>query len=608
MLAAGTKLGPYEILAPLGAGGMGEVYRARDSRLGREVAVKVLRQSLGSRPELRARFEREAQTISSLNHPSICTLFDVGREGDQAYLVMELIAGESLRSVLAGGPLPVLRAMDYATQAAEGLAAAHAKGIVHRDLKPENLLVAPDGRIKILDFGVAKLIRLEDPAVPGEPSPSMAGTMEGVVVGTLAYMAPEQILGLAVDARADIFALGIVLFEMLAGRRPFDGATTVAAMHAILHEDPPALSSLRPDAPADLGRILRLCLARDPERRMQTSLDVRNELQDLRHEMKSGPSAQGSAQKADPQPVERQFSLTAAHVRELSVRNPRLIGYPMTFLDNQLDSDTLVVLLHGLGGDYGRFEPALRVLRCRAIAPTLVGFGHRETNRPVLGMDDHSKLLRILLRDLVRECRPRTLVLVGYSAGADQFLRMIQEPGGAGVDIAGLLSLGSNVSIETCFASKLYAQLDAGNPSGTLEVLKSLAMNITSLSKWLIVQSYVSQTFMKLGTDLEPLKRYAADLVAPFETPGDPLADWYLSARRQIPNIRFVFSDEEAGPAELLLRRHLENNVLGDEFTESSFMIEPVGHAALLEPRLVLRHVEDIIAQATGEPAPTRER
>src|SRR5439155_25703303 len=192
------------------------------------------------------------------------------------------------------------------------------------------------------------------------------------------------------------------------------------------------------------------------------------------------------------------------------------------------------------------------------------------------------------------EGRPGIIVLVGNSAGPDQLLRMMHEDEAAGVKVDGLISLGPNVSLETCFATRLYGRIDSTNPDGTLAILKSVAEHINSLETWLVVQSYFAQMFIKLGNDLEPLRRYAADLVRPFEQPGDPLADWYRSAKRRVSQVRLVFSNEEAAAAEALLARHLESNVLGDDFTENSFTIERVHHLALLDPALVSRHVEDV--------------
>jgi serine/threonine protein kinase len=229
-LAPGTRLGPYEILAPLGAGGMGEVFRARDTRLGREVAVKVLPEEVAKSPERRARFEREARAVAALSDAGILALYDVSLDGDPAFVVTELLEGETLRERLAEGPLPVRKATGYAIQTARGLAAAHAKGIVHRDLKPENLFLVRDGQLKILDFGLAR----QDAATGGATdtrSPTLAPpTDAGTVLGTVGYMSPEQVRGETADARSDIFSLGAVLYEMLSGRRAFQHGTAAETM------------------------------------------------------------------------------------------------------------------------------------------------------------------------------------------------------------------------------------------------------------------------------------------------------------------------------------------------------------------------------------------
>jgi Tol biopolymer transport system component len=271
-LSSGARLGPYEILEPLGAGGMGEVYRARDTRLGREVAVKVLPAALSVDTSRLQRFEQEARLAGSLNHPNVLTVYDVGSHEGAPYLVTELLEGRSLHEVLASGPLPTRKAIEYAQQIAHGLAAAHAREIVHRDLKPANVFVTRDGRVKILDFGLAKLTQLdqrpcEDSAVPTQ-------TAEGRIVGTVGYMAPEQVRGQAVDARSDIFAFGAVLYEMLTGARAFRGETTADVLTAILAKDPEELSRPGRVVPASLDRIVRRCLEKDPEERFQSARDV----------------------------------------------------------------------------------------------------------------------------------------------------------------------------------------------------------------------------------------------------------------------------------------------------------------------------------------------
>jgi serine/threonine protein kinase/tetratricopeptide (TPR) repeat protein len=272
-LTSGSRLGPYEVLAPIGAGGMGEVYRARDPRLGRDVAIKILPSSLSADPDRLRRFEQEARAAGVLNHPNITAVYDVGSHDGAPYVVQELLEGETLRSALAGGRLPTRKVVDYGLQIAHGLAAAHEKGIVHRDLKPENLFVTKDGRVKILDFGLAKLTQ-KDAAADVSSLPTETGTEPGVVLGTLGYMAPEQVRGLPADARSDLFSFGAILYEMLSGRKAFRGDSAADTMSAILKEDPPDLSSASVAAPQALERIVRHCLEKNPEERFQTARDL----------------------------------------------------------------------------------------------------------------------------------------------------------------------------------------------------------------------------------------------------------------------------------------------------------------------------------------------
>jgi Tol biopolymer transport system component len=269
-LAPGDRLGPYEVLAPLGAGGMGEVYRARDSRLGRVAAVKVLRQELSADGERLARFEQEARAASALNHPNIVTIYDIGSSGGTAYVGMELVEGSTLRELLADGPLSPRRLLPIGAQIAEGLAAAHEVGITHRDVKPENLMVTREGRVKILDFGLAKLAPVYSEKGSQLPTEGQV-TQPGTVLGTVSYMSPEQVRGLALDCRTDIFSLGSMLYEMACGSRPFRGTTPAETMTAILRDEPP---ELHPAVPPALERIIRRCLEKAPEQRFQSARDL----------------------------------------------------------------------------------------------------------------------------------------------------------------------------------------------------------------------------------------------------------------------------------------------------------------------------------------------
>ncbi len=300
MLAAGSRLGPYEIVAPIGAGGMGEVYRAKDTRLGRDVAVKVLSAHLSADAEIRQRFEREAKTISQFSHPHICTLFDVGREADLDYLVMELLEGESLADRLGKGALPTEQVLRFGIEIADALDKAHRQGIVHRDLKPGNIMLTKTG-VKLLDFGLAKpLAGAGARTVSGasvlatEAQVSQPLTERGTVLGTFQYMAPEQLEGAEADGRSDIFAFGAVLYEMATGRKAFSGKSQASLIGSILRDDPPSVTEIAPMVAPALNRVVKTCLAKDPEDRFQTAHDVKLQLEWI---------AEGGSQAGLPAPV-----------------------------------------------------------------------------------------------------------------------------------------------------------------------------------------------------------------------------------------------------------------------------------------------------------------
>jgi serine/threonine protein kinase len=279
-LEKGSRLGHYEVIALLGAGGMGEVYRARDTSLGREVALKVLPPSCSDDADHIRRFTQEAQAAAALNHPNILAVYQIGQERELTYIISELLEGETLRERMRSGPLPVRKALDYALQVAHGLAAAHDKGIIHRDLKPENIFITGDGRVKILDFGLAKLTRPEE-APSAEHATMSAATEAGKVLGTVGYMSPEQVRGKPVDARSDLFSFGVILYEMLSGERAFHGDSSADILSAILREEPPELTASNSAIPPALQRIVRHCLEKNPQERFQSARDLAFQLADV---------------------------------------------------------------------------------------------------------------------------------------------------------------------------------------------------------------------------------------------------------------------------------------------------------------------------------------
>lgn len=328
MLAAQAQVGPYRIESLIGRGGMGEVYRARDTRLGRDVAIKVLPAESAADPEFRARAEREARAVAALNHPHICAIHDVGREGSIDYIVFEHIAGETLAAVLHRGPLPLERALEYATQIAGALNAAHRAGVIHRDLKPGNIMIDPSAGVKLLDFGLAK--RTVNYILPSGESTATVGpeTAKGMVLGTLNYMSPEQAEGKPVDERTDIFSFGAVVYEMIAGRRAFDGESQLSVLSAILRDQPKRIREVAAGIPGGLERIVEHCLEKDPRQRFQHMADLKFSLEALR----DGPGQEPSG-VARVRPPGRRLALTVLVLSAITLAVFALAVRPWGFRD-----------------------------------------------------------------------------------------------------------------------------------------------------------------------------------------------------------------------------------------------------------------------------------
>ncbi len=316
--AAGTRLGPYEIISTLGAGGMGEVYRARDTRLGREVAIKILSPELSSNQDRLSRFEQEAYSASSLNHPNIITIHDIGSANSTRYIAMELVDGRTLRELMSSGPMPLRKAISITTQMAEGLAKAHSAGIIHRDLKPENVMITKDGFVKILDFGLAKLFAA-DKQEGVSSLQTAAGTNAGMILGTIGYMSPEQASGEQVDFRSDQFSLGSILYEIVTGQRAFQKKTTVETMAAIINQDPQPIASVNPQVPAPIRWFIERCLAKDPVDRFASTDDLSRDLKSIRDHI-SEISATGEVVTEIVQPLKsRKRFLNASSIAALLV-------------------------------------------------------------------------------------------------------------------------------------------------------------------------------------------------------------------------------------------------------------------------------------------------
>ena len=325
-LSTGSRLGPYEIVAPLGAGGMGEVYRARDTRLGREVAIKVLPAEVASDGSRLKRFEKEARAASGLNHPNIVTIYDIGTSDGQSWIAMELVEGRTLRELLVEGALPLKRLLPIGTQVAEGLAQAHEAGIVHRDLKPENVMVTKEGRVKILDFGLAKLTGPVSGSDSDSKLPTQTGTSPGVILGTVSYMSPEQAAGQQVDFRSDQFSFGSILYEMATGKRAFQRGTALQTLTAIVQEEPEPIGSLNPTIPTPVRWIGERCLAKDPRERYASTQDLARDLSNLGNHLSEATISAGMAPLAPPRPRARNRYVLAVLAALIAVGSAYWVG------------------------------------------------------------------------------------------------------------------------------------------------------------------------------------------------------------------------------------------------------------------------------------------
>ncbi len=587
----GKILAHYEILKKIGEGGMGEVYHARDQRLDRDVALKFLPKDWAGDSLRIRRFEQEAKVLASLEHPNIAAVYGFHEEEAAHFIAMELLEGETLASSLSGEGLPLSRLLEIGIPLAEAVAFAHGRGVIHRDLKPANVMLSSSGRIRVFDFGVAGLMETESD-IDAETTVRML-TTGNEVVGTVAYMAPEQLEGRKVDARADLFSLGVLLYELATGQRPFSADSIAGVASAILRDDPVPLREVRPDLPADLARVIRRCLEKKPERRLQTATDLRNELEDLRAGIRTDGSAQSTGDsKHSGVLAERRMVITAEQVRRLSLQVPRMVGDAMTYLDNEHDSDVLVVYLHGIGGDQSMFEELLRQTTCRAVALTLYGFGLGTRMRPPLPFTDHNRLVAMLVEVVSRQVRPRILVLVGHSSGADQLLRIVGSELGDSIRPDGLILSGPTVRPGPGFVSGPFSVL-TDDPTNILNAIRAVAASANDLDTWLIIHDYLVYSFGKFGMDIGALRKFAQDLIAVYDK--DEFFELFRMATERVPQLLCIFSSDEQDDADYTLNRHIGDNVLGDHYSEEMIVMESAGHVQIKDASVLLPHVEEIV-------------
>ena len=599
-LVSGTKLGPYEISAPLGAGGMGEVYRALDTRHDRSVAVKVLRQDVSTLVGAE-RFLREIRIAAQLTHPHILPLIDSGEAGGALFYVMPFIEGETLRNrLLRERELPVSEIVRILHQITDALAYAHAHGVVHRDIKPENVLLS-DRHALLADFGVAKA--LSDLSSSGSTATTNLVTAIGSTVGTPTYMAPEQVGGNIVDHRADLYGVGVVAYEMIGGRLPFQASSAQQMMAAHLTQAPDPITKWRPAISVRLANAVMKCLEKKAADRWQSAADLLAEIEAVGTEIKT-PAA---VETANELTVHR-FTLSERICRKLNraTLDPRVIGDHLSYVDNQVRSDVLVFFLHGLGLDHADFESILQRLRYRGVSPTLYGCEPERRGRISLSLADHVVILRELLNDVRERFHAETVVMVGYSMGADMGFELLLGPADEPTPrIDAFLSLECNLGLDTCFVSRLLADIDPAHPELSIAKLRGLGDSAASLDEWLNVEEYLVKVLRKFQGDIGVLQRTATDIVHLFsETPGfEVFARWFSGARERVRALRVVFSSDPRTRAALarLKLDNLDKGILGGEFPEDIITVSKnVDHFKLMATEHVVRQVDELVAEARG--------
>jgi len=597
-LDSGTKLGPYEISVPLGAGGMGEVYRALDTRHDRSVAVKVLRQDVSTLVGVE-RFLREIRIAAQLTHPHILPLIDSGEAGGVLFYVMPYIEGETLRNrLLREGELPVSEIIRILHQITDALAYAHAHGVIHRDIKPENVLLS-DRHALLADFGVAKA--LSDLSSSGLTATTNLVTAIGSTVGTPTYMAPEQVGGNMVDHRADLYGVGVVAYEMIGGRLPFQATSAQQVMAAHLTQAPDPITKWRPAISVRLANAVMKCLEKKAADRWQSAADLLAEIEVAGTEVKTPAPVETPNEL-----TEHRFTLSERICRKLNraTLDPRVIGDHLSYVDNQVRSDVLVFFLPGLGLDHADFESILQRLRYRGVSPTLYGCEPERCGRISLSLADHVVILRELLKDMRERFHAETVVIVGYSMGADMGFELLlgsaDEPAPR---IEAFLSLECNLSLDTCFVSRLLAGIDPAHPELSIAKLRGLGDSAASLDEWLNVEEYLVKVLRKFQGDIGVLQRAAADIVRLFsETPGfEVFARWFCGARERVRALRVVFSSDPRTRAALarLKLDNLDKGILGGEFPGDIITVSKnVDHFKLMATEHVARQVDELVTEA----------
>ncbi len=587
----GKTLAQFKIIELLGKGGMGEVFRAFDQRLDRDVALKIISRS-GSRSSQNARrFEREAKVLASLEHPNIASIYGFYVDSGIEFIAMELISGDTLEGKIISNGMTLHGLLEIGIPLAGAIAFAHDRGVVHRDLKPANIMCDLSGRIQVLDFGLA--VRQESPPLGDPDATEDFQTSTGEILGTVHYMAPEQLEGCEVDARADVFSLGIILYELATGGRPFQADSNLGVASAILRDAPVAMGDLRPDLPRDLARVIRRCLAKKVDDRMQTARDVFNELKDIKTGIRTEGLIASSARPENFESIdEHGMVITIKHVRELTTRIPRMVGESMTYLDNGRHSDVLLICLHGIGGDQNEFEDVLRISPYRTIALSLFGFGSKARFRPALSYDDQNKLVGFLIEEICKKVTPAKLILAGHSSGADQIMQVMSSSVGKRLHPHAVVLLGPSVIAGAGLMSGPYSGM-VDDKEKVFTTLRTMSGYTDNLHDWLILHEYLLSSFRKFGKDTAALQVFAKTYIESEDE--DSFFRMFRAAVEHTSHLRCVFGPDDNVDLDHALSCHINDNWLGDAYQEKMIVKVPDGHIGLKSASVLLPVVDEVL-------------
>jgi tRNA A-37 threonylcarbamoyl transferase component Bud32/pimeloyl-ACP methyl ester carboxylesterase len=584
----------FTIERELRGGGMSRVFLAEETRLGRKVVIKALTPELAEGISAE-RFAREIKLAASLQQANIVPVLAAGQAAGVSYYTMPFITGQSLRDAVSAGPVAIRVGFSILRDVLRALAYAHGAGVVHRDIKPENVLRSGESAV-VTDFGIAKALEVSR----NQTVISLTGF--GTVIGTPAYMAPEQAAGDSVDHRADLYAWGIVAYELLTGVHPFADRTSARALFAAhMSERPPALTAKRSDVPSTLQRVIERALEKDPEKRPASARELLAEIDSVATPL-TGSHARPSAAHANI--VERTFRVSDDVCRRLdrSLLDPRIIGGEMKWLDNGRASDVLVACIHGTGLDGEMFRETLQTLPYRSIAPTFFGFEPRTKRRVPLTLEAHLALICELLASVITELEPTRTILVGFSSGGDAVMRLASTKETA-FTIDAVLAMGVNLSADFTWLTRRLARVQSVNQAGLLEDLKTIAQSADNVQEWLNVHEYLVKLLRKFQDDMEPLRVVSSGYSRPFEESPDVFAAWYRAVSARVPVVTCTAEDTALcrRVIEDLRLRHIDRGLLGEQYRHDSLQIEAdADHFDLVTPDRVDRHLQAALSRLSS--------